>query len=230
MLAHQLPALPPVSALWDALPEFFTWLWNGEAPVVPGAYKLGRGETTIRERTMRLPLRGISQSYIEVIRFAATNRLCVDLDYQCSTRRIEPYSLRRTQDDNIILHAWSVDKDEHRSYRVDRIQGARTTGQTFSPRYAVELTPEGPVSMPPTQRSSRSEWGGSMSARSPSRPRRQAARPFSTFSQGPIYVYECSYCGKKFRRKKQNVKLNPHKTPDGYPCSGRTGYLVDTKY
>ena len=67
--------------------------------------------------------------------------------YQGSTRRIEPYSLRRTQEDNIILHAWSVDRDAHRSYRLDRIEGARTTSQTFSPRYAVELTPTGPVAI-----------------------------------------------------------------------------------
>ncbi len=102
----------------------------------------------IRERTVQLPLSGPAQSYIEIIRFAAANRLCVDLDYLRSTRRIEPYSLRRTQDGNIILHAWNVDANEHRSYRVDRIEGARTTDRIFTPRYAVELTPEGPVRVP----------------------------------------------------------------------------------
>jgi len=43
-----------------------------------------------------------------VLRLICTNRLCVDLDYQGSTRRIEPYSLRRTKGENIILHAWNV--------------------------------------------------------------------------------------------------------------------------
>ena len=43
-------------------------------------------------------------------------------------------------------------------------------------------------------------------------------------------VIECSYCGKKFNRKKMNTRLNPHKDKSGYPCSGRNGYLVDTKY
>ena len=41
---------------------------------------------------------------------------------------------------------------------------------------------------------------------------------------------ECPYCGKKFSRKKMNTRLNPHKDKYGYPCSGRNGYLVDTKY
>jgi len=91
-----------------------------------------------------------------VLRLICTNRLCVDLDYQGSTRRIEPYSLRRTKGENIILHAWNVDKNEHRSYRVDRIQGARATNQIFTPRYAIELTPSGPVSIPPVERRSSS--------------------------------------------------------------------------
>ena len=66
-----------------------------------------------------------------------------------------------------------ADKNEHRSYRIDRIQGARSTNQIFTPRYAVELTPSGPVPIPPTDRrlssSSRGGHGtlGILSAPSP---------------------------------------------------------------
>jgi hypothetical protein len=151
MLRHQLPALPPVDSFWDVLPEFFSWLESGLSPEIPGSYAAAGGETILRERTLRLPVAPALQSHLEVIRFAAANRLCVDLDYQGSTRRIEPYSLRRTKDENIILHAWDTDKDAHRSYRVDRIQGARTTNRVFTPRYAVELTPSGPVVIPPPE-------------------------------------------------------------------------------
>ena len=141
MLRHQLPALPPVESFWDVLPEFFTWLESGIAPEIPASYAIAPGETILRERAVRLPVRPPLQSHLEIIRFAAANRLCVDLDYHGSTRRIEPYSLRRTREKNIILHAWNVDKNQHRSYRVDRIKGARTTNQIFTPRYAVELIP-----------------------------------------------------------------------------------------
>jgi hypothetical protein len=238
MLRHQLPALPPVESFWDVLPEFFDWLESGREPEIRASYAAAPGETILRERTLRLPVRPVLQSHVEVIRFAAANRLCVDLHYQGSTRRIEPYSLRHTKDDNIILHAWSVDKDAHRSYRVDRIQGAQITSQVFTPRYAVELTPSGPVSIPLTQRSSSSSTGvgygglGLGAARKPKRQkRRKASRGFGTsFSSGPTYIYECTYCHKKFRRKKQSNTLNRHKTPDGWSCPGRTGYLVDTKY
>ena len=37
-----------------------------------------------------------------------------------------------------------------RRYRIDCIQGAQTTGQSFIPRYAVELSLEGPAVIPPT--------------------------------------------------------------------------------
>lgn len=237
MLAHQLPDLPPVASFWEALPEFFVWLSGGEAPAIPAAYAMAAGESVIRERTLQLPVGGRVQSDLEVIRFAAANRLCVELDYtdeqgRRSVRVIEPYSLRRTQEDNIILDAWNVDRNQHRRYRVDRIQGARSTAQSFTPRYAIELTPSGPVSIPPTQRSSTStSSAGFGSLRSASRPaRRPARRSASAFSQGPTYIYQCGMCGKTFRRKKQSSRLNKHKAPGGFPCSGRTGYLVDTKY
>lgn len=111
---------------------------------------MAAGETVLRERTLRLPVSGRNRSYLEIIRFAAANHLCVDLQYQGSARRIEPYSLRRTRDDNIVLHATRTTDGEHRSYRIDRIQGARATGQSFIPRFAVELSPQGPPVIPPT--------------------------------------------------------------------------------
>ncbi|MDP7641482.1 MAG: hypothetical protein QGI52_03440, partial [Alphaproteobacteria bacterium] len=103
MLAHKLPALPPVEAFWDVLPDFFSWLEGGAAPEAPASYAIGFGEEIIRERTLRLPVSGLVQSYIEIIRFSATNRLCFELDYvdlagNRTNRRIEPNSLRRTRD------------------------------------------------------------------------------------------------------------------------------------
>lgn len=221
MLTHQLPALPPVEAFWNELPLFFEWLEGGKAPIVPAAYAVGAGETVLREQTFRLPVSGVAQSFIEIIRFAAASRLCVELDYQDLTRRIEPYSLRRTQDGNVLLHAFNADKGEHRSYRVDRIAAARITSQTFAPRYAIELSPHGPVMVAPATRSSSGSSG-----------RRVSTRKIcsSVRSTGPTYVYECSYCGKRFRRKRQSSRLNPHKDKHGNRCPGRTGFHVDTRY
>jgi hypothetical protein len=149
MLAHQLPSLPPYESFWNELPAFFEWLKSGIAPIIPATISDSAGEVVLRQRNLRLPVSRQAQAMIEIIRFAAGNRLLVELEYQGSTRRIEPYSLRRTQDGAIILHAWNTDKNEHRNYRVDRMQGARMTNQTFVPRYAVELSPQGPVRVSP---------------------------------------------------------------------------------
>lgn len=223
MLGRQLPALPPLETFWSALHEFFAWLETGVAPVVPAAYRMAAGETVLRERTLRLPLSGTAQSYIEIIRFAAANRLCVDLHYQGSVRRIEPYSLRRTGDGNIILHAIRTEDSEHRSYRVDSIQGAQTTGQSFIPLYDVELTAHGPVAIQPT--TTRPASSGSRRSSWPSSGRTRTSR-----TTGPRHVYECSYCGKRFYRKNRTSRLNPHKDKHGYRCPGRTAIYIDTKY
>jgi predicted DNA-binding transcriptional regulator YafY len=101
-------------------------------------------------------IRGMaSTAPLEVIRFSASNRLCVELDYvdeqgRRGVRMIEPYSLRQTLSGDMVLHAPRADSRAYRTYRVDRIRGARTTQQTFTPHYAVELTPTGPISAPMT--------------------------------------------------------------------------------
>ena len=231
MLAHQLPALPPFEQFWHALREFFSWLVGGVATPIPAAYRRSVGEELIRERTLPLQVSGAVRSYLEIVRFAASNRLCVELAYQGSTRQIEPYSLRRTKEGNVILHAHNVDKDEHRGYRVDRIQGARVTDQTFTPRFEIELTSTGPVVI---EQTATREPAGSMpspgsSARLRHSRRALTSRSFNSLS-GPTYVYECSACGKRFNRRKQTAVLNSHKDKNGYPCLGRYAQWIDTRY
>jgi predicted DNA-binding transcriptional regulator YafY len=85
---------------------------------------------------------------LERIRFAAANRLCVNLYYQKKYRLIEPYSLRRTKEGIILLYALRHESKEWRAYRVDRIQGAEITQTSFVPEHAVELTSAGSISIP----------------------------------------------------------------------------------
>jgi hypothetical protein len=148
MLAHQLPLLPPFESFWNALPEFFGWLESALAPTVLQAPPISPEEHLFRPAVGALRLSGVAgSSALETIRFAASNRLCVDLGYNNEIRRIEPYSLRRTRAGNILLFAIRSLDGQSRSYRLDRIQSAITTHQSFSPRYAIELTPGGIGSM-----------------------------------------------------------------------------------
>ena len=155
---------------------------------------------------------------LELIRFAAANRLCVNLTYQDSRRLIEPYSLRRTREGNLVLYAVKHLTSDGRSYRVDRIQGATVTKEPFVPRYAIELTPSGPISAPPTMRRSTGISGTN----------RRASSRILNF--GPKYIFRCSICGKRFSRNSYNASLNPHKNKQRYPCPGRTGLYVTTRY
>ncbi len=80
---------------------------------------------------------------IEPIRFAGANHLCIDLTYEGSTNRIQPYALRRTVAGDLILHARRLDTGEHRSYWVDRMQRVQVTSEPFRPVHEIELSPTG---------------------------------------------------------------------------------------
>lgn len=230
MLAHQLPALPPFEQFWREMPALFDWLHGVTEKVArPALQVAGVGGGGSIDEGWRPPAMGSAwniQVPLEIIRFAAANRLCVDLSYQGSRRIIEPYSLRRTKDGNLLLYAVKHHTGEVRAYRVDRIEGAQVTQTSFSPRYLIELTPAGPLSAPSTVRQT-----FSTSAPRITKPRtisRRSTRSSSSF--GPKYIFECALCGKKFTRVSYSASLNPHKDKHGYPCPGRTGIYVDTRY
>jgi len=143
MLGHQLPRpLPPFAEFWNALDPIFAWL-DGQRPrtalrraelgknLDPG-WSAPRAITSWRRR---IP--------IETIRYAGANRLKIEIDYRAEQGRsgprvVEPYSLRRTQDGNLVLFVVN-DHGQLRSYRVDRIAGVRPTTTPFTPRYAIEF-------------------------------------------------------------------------------------------
>jgi predicted nucleotidyltransferase component of viral defense system len=226
MLAHQLPALPPFMQFWNELPEVIEWLHGKAEKALKEAIPFGK--VTIDE-SWHPP--SMAQAWhttvpLEKIRFAAANRLCVNMYYNDSYRLIESYSLRRSQKGDILLYAVKHNTGEIRSYRVDRIQRAEATDIAFVPKYAIELTPSGLISAP--KLTSRS--GGIPFSRSSIKKPTVRHSTGRKTSFGPTYVVECPYCEKKFNRKQNNTKLNPHKDKYGYPCSGRNGYLVDIKY
>lgn len=142
MLGHQLQALPPFQGFWDELPNIFNWL-NGTYNPPKLEYVLHRREDdtswtpppTLWQRGSGVPL--------EAIRFAAINHLCVDLGYNNKKRMIEPYSLRRSKDGNLLLYAWKVEDSVIHAYRVDKIESVHVTTRVFKPRYEIEFSSTG---------------------------------------------------------------------------------------
>lgn len=231
MLAHQLPVCPPFGEFWQELPHVFDWL--NERVVMSALAAMPSGRAAI-DTGWRLPPMvhawGAQAGSLEVIRFAAANRLCVQLDYTKENNErahptVEPYSVRRSSAGDLLLFAVKADTGESRSYRLDRIRSATVTRQAFHARYTVELTASGPLATPPIERSrgatAVSGLGTSVSTYKPSRPRQ--VKPAAQF--GMKYRFECAVCGKTFTRSTYDAKLNPHKNKQGWPCPGRIGIL-----
>jgi predicted nucleotidyltransferase component of viral defense system len=219
MLDHQLPALLPVDSFWEELPAIFDWL-HGVAILAPLAPFPIAG-TVVRERILTTPSGFSGQSFIETIRFAAANRLRIDLQYRdlkgaVTMRTIEPYSFRRSSAGDVRLMATQEADGQPRSFLIDGILGVSVTQRTFVPRYPIELTPTGPIAIPQTF--------SIAASRAPRRPMRRAVRT------GPTYIYRCPVCSKEFSRKTHDSTLRPHKNKSGWDCYGRHGMYVRTKF
>lgn len=224
MLAHQLPVLPPFEQYWQELPAMFDWLYHRVEKVVPSTI------STLNmpiDETWTLPV--MAQAWnisvpLEIIRSAAANRLCVDLKYQNSKRLIEPYSLRRTKTGDLLLYAVKHNTGEVRSYRIDRIQAAEATGIPFIPKFLIEISITGSLAAPPKT----NVYHDIVIS-----PHRKPARRHTSGTKsyfGPKFIIECPFCHKKFTKKTLVTKLNPHKDKNGYPCPGRRGIYIETKY
>jgi predicted nucleotidyltransferase component of viral defense system len=236
MLGHQLPALPVFADFWQALPLMFQWLY-GEVEKLPTAPI----PSTEPSDTVQEPVGGYGgvvfaggaasfrQEYFNVpmdrVRFAAANRLCINLAYGGKQRLIEPYSLRRSRAGHLLLMAVKHQTGEARSYRLDRIQGVAVSHVAFTPRYTIELNSAGNFPVQPTTRSGPDPEPNFYSSFGAVRVPRK-----SRSSYGVKYIYRCPMCDKTFTRTKMDSKLNPHKDQFGYPCHGRTGYFEDTRY
>ena len=221
MLAHQLPVLPPFEHFWQELPSVFEWLHAAVEKVVQPPIPFGRESINEAWRPPSMAAAWHFSTPLELIRYAAANRLCVDLAYQGSHRLIEPYSLRRTKDDNLLLYAVKHQTGEDRSYRVDRIQGAQVTRTSFVPRYLVELTPAGAISGPPIERRS-SDFGFPVS-RKPRTTRQGSTRRASSY--GPKYIFSCISCNKRFTRTSYNASLKAHKDKKAIRVRGELEFM-----
>lgn len=231
MLGHQLQTLPPFEEFWDELPNIFGWLNEtykapalAEIPIKAEQKTVWAPPPTIWQWGVGVPL--------ESIRFAAVNHLCVELGYrkesgEYSAPLIEPYSLRETQEGNLIIYAVKAETGEVRAYRVDRVQSIKVTTRVFKPRYRIEFSSSGYIHAAPTERkSSESAFGGyaPVSRRPRLSSHRTAVSPY-----GLKYVFQCGLCMKKFTKSTNDATLRAHKNSFGTQCPGRRGYFVGNK-
>ena len=215
MLSHQLPALPPFEPFLEELPLLFSWL-DGSVEfeqLMPRQYAAEEDQAWSPPPTVWVWGAGVP---LEAVRFAATNHLLVRLTYKGDDRLIEPYALRRTRAGRLLLHAERADNSGHRTYAVDQIQAVRATTTPFRPRMPIEFSSRGPLSAPLQSR----RTGSAVRVGRPTRPA----------PSGPGFVYRCHVCGREFTHTRRNASLHKHKDAGGYPCHGRSGAYVETRY
>ncbi len=213
MLAHQIPVLPPFQHFWGELNGLFRWL-SGEIPRPASPLAASQANADNVDPTWSAPASmEVWKAHIplEQVRFAAANHLCIELGYNDSMRTIEPYSLRRSRNGNLLLYGVKIESREIRCYSVGKIQGIKVTTKPFQPVVPVEFSATGPLSAPLTTR-------------------RHSLFHSSSSSSGTKYVIECSTCGRHFERKTRDTSLKPHKDQSGDDCYGRHGFVDDIIY
>jgi len=141
MLEHQLPHLPAVDEYWAAVEALFEWLGDGARVRLPRAE--GRPQLDPEWAPPPSMTSWKGRRRLDLIRFAGSNRMKVELDYRAEEgrhgwRRVEPYALRRTLGGNLLLFVVN-ERGQLRSYRTDRIFGVRVTAESFQPSYLVEF-------------------------------------------------------------------------------------------
>ncbi|MBI4161804.1 MAG: hypothetical protein HY509_05085 [Acidobacteria bacterium] len=222
MLGHQLPSLPSLDDLLRRLPGLFAWIDSPDAALP----EMALNAPPVPADTVRVAPAGMQYwgggLPLESVRFAGSNRLMIEFDYDGTHRVAEPYSLRRAETGNVLLYAWEQGSTHIKAFNAAKMRNVRPTSQSFTPRYRVEFSSAGPLGIPKAAGASlRPRWPGLTPWRS-SRSRRS--------SYGPSYVFECAYCQKRFTHASNNSTLRKHKSKGGDgDCPGRRGYLIEVR-
>lgn len=239
-LSHQLQMLPPFESFWQELPGFYEWLEHPEAVATKtlGVIPQLRTDMIVDEEPIDLSHSGVTASNLSLldrIRFAATNHLCVELVYRREdgvqkSYLIEPYSLKRTSEGNLLLYSMKHNTSDTRGFRTDRIISANATNITFTPKYIVEFLPVGSSNTEMPISSSRGQRLGVPKRRSSHSSLKLRNLCSSGVGSRIKYTYKCPLCMKNFTRNTMNSRLNPHKNKSGWNCPGRIGMYVKTRY
>ena len=161
-LAHQLPKLPPVEEFLSDLSDSIAWWLSPEdaKPPLPGVE--GRaGETAVPRQNFPTGFAPIPQGlgsgritehptpmtglgHLDRARYAARNRMCIEIRYSDVTRIAEPYSLRLSSRGNTLLYVFELlrggaQSEGIKALNVEKIQSIAITDRPFKPRYLVEL-------------------------------------------------------------------------------------------
>ena len=159
---------------------------------------------------------------------AGANLNLLRVVYAGVPREVEPYSLvfKSRKDGYGQEYLYVYDRTGGRdtgpglkSFVHDKFQSVELLPTTFEPRFPIELARAG-------------EYSGRTYFSRPFSAAVEARRPRSRRmrSSGLIYVLECGYCHKRFRRLTFSTQIRRHRDRYGNQCYGRVGHLVEKRY
>ena len=184
-----------------------------------GKFPIGRGEQMFFPSCFRNPIMEAGQSMT-----------LLEIKYSNITRLVEPYSLVYKKPQNGFAKEYLYVYDQTggastgpgiKSLVHTNIQELKNTNQKFKPKYEVELCKAG--------ESLKSSYFSKQSGRRTSsrgirrHPKRHTGIALNSTYQ---YMVRCPVCGKRFKRKRYDTKLNQHKDQYGNRCFGRIGCIV----
>jgi len=157
-LGHQLEVLPPAESFYNDLRPALSW-WIDEHSAEPVLATISQKEGEILLPRVHFPELAIMQAkrigigqdtnitfsrYIDQIRYAARNRLCIEVGYHGARRLVQPYSLRQPRTGNQLLYVYELTRgaartNQIKAYKTNEIVSAEVKQQSFSPRYVIEL-------------------------------------------------------------------------------------------
>lgn len=157
-----------------------------------------------------------------ILAAGSTNKL-LELRYHGVTRLVEPYALtfKRRKDGDAREYFYAYDRTGGRnsgpgikSFVATDVEALVLTDNPFEPQFEIELAKSGDAD-------TASYFKGTPGLR----------RLISTSRSHALggvanYVIECSYCGKRFKRKRLSLQLNPHEDKYGNRCYGRIGHQI----
>lgn len=167
---------------------------------------------------------------------AGREQTLLKIVYNNDERMVEPYSLKflekRSGQEREYFYVFNRSGGSNppgiRSLLPEGFQAIENTDQKFTPQHQIELSKAGEVP------EDRYLFDPNKPARAPGVRRGRFSsltkRTSRTKSYGIKYIYQCNYCGRKFPKTVNSGSLKAHKDKNNYPCSGRYGYYVDTKY
>lgn len=161
---------------------------------------------------------------------AARERKLLRVTYDGTERLVEPYALTyKRRKDGVAqeyFYCWDTTGGQTSPPGVKtllngKMSCAEVTEKSFDPQFEIELSKAG-------ERAQVEHFGSRKThTRAPRRSRPTKSR-YGAMSL--IYVVQCPYCQKRFQRTTNDTVLKAHKTPDGWPCGARRGYIAETKY